>query len=151
MPLNATAFKDAIAALKGDNSPATVAAAAQAWADATQALAAGVIPASTTVAAAAATLKAEFESAWSQTTSTAAASKLETGFAAFAATVGGGMTAGGYTGTPPAGQVGFASLLSTNQPSLDDAAQAWADAIKTWMETGTGTLIVPPNTVVPWS
>jgi hypothetical protein len=148
MPLAPPALESAIAALTGDNSPASPAAAAQAWADAAQAMFAGVVPASTTVTAAAATLKTAIETAFGATSGLDAA--LESAFAAFAVTIAGGMLPL-YTGIPPPAPVGFVAMLSTNRPSLDAFAADLADALDTWAKTGTATLVAPPNTLTPWA
>jgi hypothetical protein len=150
MPLAPSAFESAIAALTGAGSPASKAAAATAWGNAVGAMFAGVLPASTAVAAATATLKTAIESAFGNTVAATTAAALESAFAAFATTVAAGMLPL-YTGTPPAGPVGFAGLLTTDQPSLDDAAAAWADALDTWAQTGTAALVAPPNTVSNWA
>lgn len=150
MPLNASAFESGLAALTGGGSPASRAEAAQAWADAVQAMFAGVIPASTTVAAAAATLKTALESAFAGTVGATFAANLESAFSAFAGTVAGGMLPT-YTGVPPVGPVGFAGLCSSNKSSLAQAAADWADALDTWAKTGTATLVAPPNTLVNWA
>lgn len=148
MPLAASALESAIAALTGDNSPASQAAAAQAWADAAQAMFAGVVPASTTVAAAAATLKTALEAAFGATSGLDSA--LELAFATFATTIAGGMLPL-YTGVPPAGPVGFVAMLSSNRPSLAAFAADLAAALDTWAKTGTATLVAPPNTPVTWT
>ena len=149
MPLDPSALEDGLAALTGENSPASQADAAGAWADAVEAWAEGIVPASTTVSAAAATLEAALLPAFQGTDPATFAAALETAFAAFAVTVGGGMA--GYTPTPPAGPVGFAALIATIQPSIEAFAAAWTQAIDTWMRTGFSTLNAPPGTVVPWS
>jgi hypothetical protein len=148
MPLAPAALESAIAALTGDSSPGSVAEAAQAWADAAQAMFAGVVPPSTTVAAAAATLKTALEAAFGATSGGEAA--LESAFAAFATTVAGGMLPL-YTGVPPAGPVGFVALISPDRPSLAAFAADLADALDTWAQTGTAALVAPPNTVTPWA
>lgn len=131
---------------------ATRAECAGQWADAIEAYAAGVVPASTAVAAAAATLETALASAFAGTVAATTASSLETAFAAFATTVAGGMAAAGFTGVPPAGAVGFSGLFAPPFPATHaDAAQDFADAIHAWMTSGTATLVSPPNTVVPWS
>ncbi|MCA9610257.1 MAG: hypothetical protein KC619_31895 [Myxococcales bacterium] len=116
--------------------PETVADAAGAWADAMQAYAAGVTPASTTVAAAAATLETALTAAFANRPD--AASAMELAFTAFATTVGGGMA--GYTPTPPPGPVGFAARFAAASPATHAAAAAaMAGIIDTWMRTGSAT------------
>ena len=108
---------------------------AGAWAAAVASYASGVIPASATVGAAETALSAALLSAFG---SAAGAAGMESAFTAFGGTVGGGM-APAFTAVPPAGPVGIAALSTTNQDTPADAAQAWADAIDTWMKTGTAT------------
>lgn len=130
--------------------PATSALCAQAWADAVEGYSSGIVPASTTVTASAAALATALGSAFTGSDKTATAAAMESAFATFAASVGAGMA--GYTPTPPPGSLGFAALMEEPFPETHaDAATVWADAIHAWMTTGIGTLIAPPNTVVPWS
>jgi hypothetical protein len=146
MPLALPVLKSQLEALFAAPG-ATVADCAQGWSDAVQAYAGSVVPASTTVAAAAAALTAALTSAFA---APAAAPGMETAFAAFAASVGLGMA--GFTPIPPPAPVGFAVQFAGPKPQTHhDAAEAIGDLINTWMTTGTATLIAPPNTVVPWS
>lgn len=115
---------------------ATIAACAQAWADAMKSYASAVVPASATVNAAATTLKTALEGAFAQP---AAAPAMETAFAAFAATVGTGM-APAFVAVPPPAPVGFAALFAGTFPaSHAAAATALSAKINTWMKTGTST------------
>ena len=146
MPLNLPGLKSALQS-EFASPPATSAACAQSWANAMQAYAVAIVPASTTVAAAAATLAGALATAFA---SPAAAPGMETAFAAFAVTVGGGMV--GFVPTPPPAPVGFASQFAGPKPATHaDAADAIGDLIQAWMSTGFGTLVAPPFTVVPWS
>jgi len=146
MPLAVPALQSALEQLAA-HPPATSAQCAQAWANAMQSYAAGIVPASVTVAAASATLAGALTSAFG---APAAAPGMESAFAAFAVTVGGGMA--GFVPTLPAGPVGFAAQFSGPKPATHvAAAQALANRIHTWMSTGVATLAVPPNTPVPWS
>ncbi len=127
--------------------PGGYAACAQAWADAVQAWCSGIVPPSTTVSTACATLSGALASAFAAPD---APPLMETAFAAFAVTVGGGMA--GYAPTPPSGPVGFAPYFSgPDAPTHAQAASDIAGLIDPWMKTGFSTLLVPPNTVVPWS
>jgi hypothetical protein len=146
MTLSAAALKSAI---QGVGNQATIAAAAAAWAGAVGAYAAGVVPASTTVAAAQAALQTALASAFAQRPSAAGA--METAFAAFALTISGGMAGAGFTATPPAGEVGFADLFDPPTDDAEQAAEDLANAIHAWMTTGSAALIAPPNTVSPWA
>jgi len=75
---------------------------------------------------------------------------MEAAFAAFAVTLGGGMA--GHAPVPPPGPVGFAGIFAQPQSATHaTAATAVASAIDTWLRTGIGTLIAPPNTAIPWS
>jgi len=115
--------------------PPTAAGCAASWASAARDHALGVAPASSTVAAAAAALAASLAAAFD---SDDAAPGMETAFAAFAATIGGGMA--GFVPTPPPGPVGFAAQFSGPKPATHAAAAgAVATLIDTWMRTGTAT------------
>lgn len=149
MPLDAAGLNGGITSIATDPPQGGPSAAAQAWADAMKDYASGIVPASTTVDAAAATLSGALATAFS---SPAAAPGMESAFAAFAGTVGGGMAAAGFAPTPPASPVGFASQFAGPKPaSHDDAGAQISALIDKWMKTGFGTLISPPNTVVPWT
>jgi len=127
--------------------PADAGGCANGWASAVQSWAAGIVPPSTTVSSAVPTLQSSLASAFSEPD---AASAMESAFAAFAVTVGGGMV--GYVPTPPPAPVGFASQFSGPKPATAAAAaSAIASLIDAWMRTGIGTLVAPPNTPVPWS
>lgn len=146
MPLNPSALSGGLASLFA-SPPPDAAACGNSWADAVQGWASGIVPPSTTVSAAVPALAGALISAFSHADS---ASDMESAFASFAATVGGGMA--GYVPTPPAGPVGFASLFGGPKPATADAAaNAIANLIDTWMRTGLSTLIAPPNTPVFWT
>jgi hypothetical protein len=146
MPLDLSGLKANLASL-GETPPATLAAAAQAWADAMASYAAGIIPASATVSAAATTLAGALVTAFG---APAAAPGMESAFAAFAGTVGVGMA--GFTAVPPPAPVGFAAQFAGPYPEThDEAGDQIGTLIDTWMKTGSATLIAPPNTVTPWS
>lgn len=149
MPLLPATLSTDLEAIFADP-PDTRALCAQAWADAVKAYAAGIVPPSTTVTAAAATLSTALAGAFATVEAPYAGPAMETAFAAFAVTVGGGMT--GYTPTPPAGTVGFADQFAGAAPETHaDAADAISGLIHDWLTTGTSTLIASPFTVVPWS
>ncbi|MEQ9075558.1 MAG: hypothetical protein RLP09_17005 [Sandaracinaceae bacterium] len=115
--------------------PSTVAECAASWAAAAGDHALGVVPASSTVAVAASALEAALVTAFS---AGAAAPGMETAFASFAVTIGGGMA--GFVPTPPAGPVGFATQFAGPKPATHAAAAgAVAALIDTWMRTGTAT------------
>ena len=146
MPLNASALSGGLSSLFSSPPPSAGACAAQ-WASAVQGWAAGIVPASAGVAGAVAALQGALGTAFAAPDS---ASAMEAAFAAFGAAVGLGMA--GYAPTPPAGPVGFAAQFSGPKPATAGAAASVISSrIDTWMRTGIGTLISPPNTPVPWS
>ena len=114
--------------------PSTVAACAADWAAAVEAFALGVVPASATVAAARAALEASLVGAFGTTD---AAPLMETAFAAFAVTVGGGMA--GFVPTPPPAPIGLAAQFLVHPPTHAAAATAVATLVDTWMRTGSAT------------
>jgi hypothetical protein len=81
----------------------------------------------------------------------AAAGKLESAFATFAATLAAGM-APAFVGVPPPGIVGFVSQFAGAMPATHlAAADALATLIDTWMRTGTALTQPGGVPVVPWS
>lgn len=157
MPLDPDGLQDALAeffadppvVLKPDGTadiPASQAACANEWGLIMEAYAADVVPPSTTVSAAAATLASSLAAAFA---TPAAAAAVDAAFSAFAATVGTGM-APSFVATPPAAPPGFATQLLTSQPTHAAAAAAFTLLIDTWMRTGTA---VPAGggPAVPWS
>jgi hypothetical protein len=119
----------------GADYPATRAACAAAWADAAEAWASAIVPASSAVSAAAATLETALNAAFGSGT---VAADMETAFLAFATTVGGGMA--GFVPTPPPAPVGFSALFALAHPATrQEGVDRFADAIDTWMRTGTAT------------
>jgi hypothetical protein len=146
MPLELPALTSGLQSVFAEP-PDDAAGCANGWVSAVESWAGAIIPASTTVSAAVSTLNGALASAFSAPD---AASPMESAFAAFAVTVGAGMV--GYTPTPPAGQVGFASQFAGAKPTTAaDAANQIASLIDTWMKTGLSTLIAPPNTPTPWT
>jgi hypothetical protein len=146
MPLNPASLQSDLQSLFA-SPPATRAACAQAWADAVNGYAAGVVPASTTVAAGVAALASSLASAFA---SPSAASPFDAAFAAFAVTLAGGMLPT-FAGVPPPAPLNVASLLAVTRPTHAAAAAAFASLLDAWFRTGTATLVAPPNTLVPWS
>jgi hypothetical protein len=153
MPLNAASLQSSLESLfaappsGGGSVAGSRAACAQAWADAINGYAASIVPASTTLAAAVAALSSSLASAFA---APSAAAPFDAAFAACAVTVAAGMLPL-FTGVPPPAPLGIASLLAGTQPTHAAAAAAFASLIDTWFRTGTGVLVAPPNTVVPWS
>lgn len=148
MPLSAPTLISQLQSL-ATSPPATTAQCAQAWADAMQAYAAAIIPASTTVSAAASALSSSLVGAFN---APLAAPGMEVAFTSFAATVGAGMAAAGFAPVPPVTPVGFVTLFAGPKPATHaDAAQQIGSQIDTWMKTGVATLIAPPNTPTPWT
>jgi hypothetical protein len=146
MPLNPASLQSALASLFA-SPPASRSACAQAWADAIQGYAAAIVPPSTTVAAGAPALKSALEAAFA---SPSAAPGFDAAFSSFGATVAGGMLPT-FTGVPPPAPLNIAAQLASTQPTHAVAAAAFAALIDAWFRTGTGVLVAPPNTVVPWS
>lgn len=126
---------------------ASVAECAGQWADAMVSYASAVVPPSLTVAAAGSALRGALAAAFA--TPGGAAPGMESGFLAFAATVGAGM-APAFVGAPPPAPVGFASLVGGLIPTHAAAAAVVAGKIQAWFLTGTATPSVggPP---VPWT
>jgi len=147
MPLNPSGLQSSLESLFA-SPPASAAECAQAWADAVGSYAAGIIPASTTVAAAAAALVAPLQSAFG---SPSAASAFDAAFTTFGAMVAAGQLPL-FTGLPPPAPLGIATLFASPQPTHAAAAAAFAALIDAWSRTGSATLVLPPNTPVPsWS
>lgn len=146
MPLALPALTSGLQSLFA-SPPPDAASCANAWGNAVSSWCAGIVPPSTTVSAAASTLTSALSSAFGTPD---CAPAMESAFVAFAVTVGGGMV--GYAPTPPPAPVGFAAQFSGPKPATaTDAASQIASRIDTWMRTGIGTLIAPPNTPVPWN
>jgi len=147
MPLNPSSLQSDLEALFGDP-PSTAYLAAQAWGDAVRGYAAGVVPVSTTVSTAASALQASLQASFG---SPSAASSIDTAFMTFATAVGVGMLPL-FTGIVPPHPLGIATLLSGTQPTHASAAAAFSSLIDGWLRTGSATLVLPPNTLVPaWS
>ena len=142
MPLNLAALTTT-PGLPGAGSkpyPSSVMTAAQEWAAAMKAYVAAMVPPSTAVDAAATALEGALIAAFSMKP---AAPSLEAAFAAFAATLSGGM-APAVPVVPPA-PVGFADLflMPPAATSLEGIARV-AGKIDIWMRTGTA--VFPPAT-----
>jgi len=149
MPLVAAALNDALEEVFSAPG-ATAADCATQWADALGSYVSGIVPASTTVAAAQAALATALTAAFAGTDPVTTTVAMDAAFAAFAATVGGGMAT--FTPTPPAGPVGFGDLLVPPfAETSPDAAAAVATKVHAWLTTGVATLIAPPFTVLTWS
>jgi hypothetical protein len=151
MPLLITALtaSPGLPGAAGRDYPLTVAECATEWADAVQAWAAGIVPPSATVSAAAQTLAAQLTGAFQAADPVSVLAAIEAAFAAFAATVGAGMA--GYVPVPPVAPIGFAQLMATAAQTRVEGVQKVASALDAWMRTGVSTLAVTPFTVVPWT
>jgi hypothetical protein len=146
LPLNAASLQSDLETLFA-NPPPAAAGCAQAWANALGSYAAGIVPPSTTVTAAAAGLISPLQSAFA---SPSAASAFDAALATFATTVGAGMVPT-FTGTPPPAPLNVASLMSTTRETHAQAASDFSSLIDLWMKTGIATLVAPPNTTQPWA
>lgn len=144
MPLGTTLQSDILAMCSDPG--ATAAACAADWASTMADYAAGVVPASLGVTAAAAVLQGALTSAFSAANGTGVA-MLESAFTAFGVAVGAGMLPA-FVATPPSGPVGFSGLTATTSASA--AASAMAGLIDTWMRTGSATPSVGGAPVI-WS
>ena len=149
MPLNVAALSNGLASCFA--SPAADAAGCgQQWADAVKDYAVGIVPPvpAPALEAAATALAGALGGAFSNPSAIPA---MEQGFAAFGAAMALGM-APAFAGVPPAGPVGFAAQFGGSPPQTHgEAAGAIAGRIQAWMQTGSATLVAPPNTVTPWS
>ena len=141
-----------------DYPPTREACAAQ-WGTALGAYAATIVPPSTTIGPATVELTEALDTAfrhveragdadaWQQV-----AGDMEQAMRTWASRIAVGMTAAGWSGTPPLTPVGFLSLFARPYPSSRAAAVTrLAGAIDAWMRKGTAKLLSPPNTVVPWT
>lgn len=146
MPVNPASLQSALESLFAEP-PLLVGECADAWGQALQGYAAGVVPPSTTVAAAASTLAAALAAAFA---TPVAAPPIDAAFTAFAAAVGAGM-APAFAPIPPPAPLGIASLLASSPPTHAAAAASFASLIDAWFHTGSATLVAPPFTVVPWT
>jgi len=141
MALNPASLQSSLLSLFS-NPPASRAACAQAWADAIQAYAVAIVPPSSTVAAACATLKTALESAFALPSAAAA---IDAAFTACGVAIAGGMVFP-FLSNPPPAPLGIATLLATTRPTAAVAAAAFTTLIDTWFRTGT--IIIG---LVPWS
>jgi len=135
MPLVSSVLANGLASLFADPPP-DAAACGQAWGDAVKDYAAGLVPPSTTMTAAAATLGGALGEAFATPSAIPA---MEAAFAAFGVAVAGGQLPA-FVGTPPPAPVGFAEQFAGPAPnSPGEAASAIAGKIDTWMRTGSAT------------
>lgn len=144
MPLATPILQSALEQLFAEP-PLLVAECAEAWAQAMADYAAGVVPPSTTVSAAAASLATALAAAFA---TPVAAPGVDAAFTAFAATVSAGMLPA-FAGTPPPAPLGIAALLAASQPTHAAAAAAFSAQIDLWMRSGSAVLVAPPFTAVP--
>lgn len=125
------------------------------WRAACAAYAAGIVPPSTTVAAASTALAATLTGVFSTGgTGPAKAAAMEAAFLAWATAIGLGMLPA-FASTPPAGLIGFAAEFAKPPDqwltTYALAAAFWSSAIDVWMKTGIATLVAPPNTPQLWA
>jgi hypothetical protein len=147
MPLDSSLLSNKLAALFADP-PADAASCGQQWGAAMKDYAASLVPLSTTIESAAATLGGALGGAFANAS---AIGGLEAAFSAFGVAVALGQ-APAFAGIPPAGLVGFAAQFGGPAPETHGAAaSAIAGRIDAWMKTGSATLVAPPNTSTPWT
>lgn len=113
--------------------PGTTEDCASAWASIIEEYVQLVIPVSTTVATARASLETALYAAF---TGGNAAADMETAFTAFAASVASGM-APAFTSTPPTSIMGWETSFSTTVATHAEAATKYADLIHNWVILGT--------------
>lgn len=149
MALNKPAFKTQLIQL-AQAPAADIAGCAAQWAAAVATYFMAIVPLTTTVSAAQATLQSALAAAFAGTDPASVAAQMEAAFLACATTIGGGMA--GYVPTPPVTPIGFAQLFTPPYPETHDAAaEELSSAVHTWAQTGFSTLAVAPFTVVPWN
>jgi hypothetical protein len=137
MPLNTPGLQSSIQSLM-DDPGASAAECAQSWASLIGSYAAGVIPASVSVAAAQTALQAALLSAFTSAPG-AGAALFDAALTAFGAAVGTGM-APAFVAVPPPAPAGFATQAGASPPQDATAAvTVLASLIDTWMRTGTAT------------
>jgi len=112
-----------------ESPPASIALCATDWADAVGDYAAAVVPASTTVAAAATALDTSIAAALALSGG-AVATALDAAYQTFAGAVFGGMPGG--SPSAPASAPGWAAQLLIPQVTHGDGADAFRDLIDTW-------------------
>jgi hypothetical protein len=146
MPLVKSTLKAALLDTFTNFGP-TIPECAAKWADAIAAYFSPVVPSSTSVAAAKATLQSSLAAAFALPS---AATAMDTACTAFAVTVGAGM-APTFVAVPPPLQVGWALLFAEPYPaSADAAAEKIATTIDTWARTGTAMPSIG-GSPSPWS
>ena len=149
MALNKTTLRTNLQGLFENPNSDPVVLAGQ-WKSVMQSYASGLVPPSTTVSTAAATLKTTLQALFAAPGSPAAAA-MDAAFLAFGATVAGGQLPT-FTGIPPSGPPGFVAGVAPPFPTTNAAAATkWANIIHAWMKTGSATLVAPPNTPTPWT
>lgn len=107
-----------------------------AWTEALRTKLPGIFPASTAAEAAADAFEAAYDGA--------TLASFQAAMNAMATTIGAGMT--GYTPTPPS----IPFLPATTTQDKDILCQELDSQLDAWLQTGSSTLNVPPNTVEDW-
>lgn len=147
MPLLISALQTGLPGAGEADYPTTIEGCAAAWRQAIEGWAAGIVPPSTTVGAAAAALEGQLVAAFTASSLSA----VDDALTAFALAVGVGMLPA-YVAVPPAAGPGLVVLLRNARPPTRQAAiDLVAGTLDTWMRTGTATLVAPPFTVLPWT
>ncbi len=112
--------------------PATRALCGTDWGNAVGDYAAGVVPISTTVAAAAAVLGTSMASAFALTPVATLAAALDTAFVTFGTSVFGGMVVPAPPNAAPVAPPGWAAQLAIEISTHELAADAYRDLINDW-------------------
>lgn len=131
----------------GGSFPANMADAADMWADVADALFQGVVPPSTTGAAARSAFIATLLPA--SPSNPIGVALLDAAFLAYAGVLAGGM-APLYIGTPPPSLPGLSGLLTAPSDNAQAVAAQIAGLLSPWGLTGIATLVAPPFTASPW-
>lgn len=146
MPLIVSALQTSLTSTFSEPG-ATIADCAAKWANAIGSYFAPVVPPSTTIAAAQATLQAQLAAAFAQPSAAAA---MDAACTAFAVTMGAGM-APAFVAVPPPDPVNWAALFSEPYPdTAAQAAQKITARLDSWARTGTATPSIG-GSLVPWS
>lgn len=153
MPLNPNTFKELLAPYFDSEAssfvafPQDIPDMADKWSAAAGGYVASIFPVSTTVSVA----QEAFKSRMLGIENTGRVT-IQLAFTDMAVQIALGMTAAGYTGTPPVTPLNLepAWLIGELGGSAADVLDMAITLIDVWIKTGTAILIAPPNTPVLW-